>query len=461
MTNLQRKFRKVLNKKQNVPVKVSGILGNGVGIVETGTENRVYVRIGDVSTTAICESVPHINELPVWVGYNIYDPSVLRILSMRLVDVNEDQQAELGAHAETHRYFGSGIGGGTDVLWVDHRQIMALRIFATTNVFEIAVFPGVVYINGLPKLIGTLNASGTYKAATIDLGAYVVTTEDKCRLVLITINSSGALVATAGSEVNISALNTENDMPAIPAGTRWVLGAVRLYYGQSDIIEHRDNSDIIDMRWPMWHSHDGTELELAVNDLSDVAITAPADGETLIYDSATEMWINQTLTEAGISAIDHTHTESQITDLDHDATKIDGIAVDLTGISNGQAPIYDSATSTLKAGDAGSSLTIEEVDGTPSVVSVSKIKVTNGTLTDDGSGVVTVNFGSAATDGSAIHDNEAGEIHAITEKTALADDDEFILEDSADSYNKKRVKVSNLPAGASGGIDILEVQVFM
>jgi hypothetical protein len=42
---------------------------------------------------------------------------------------------------------------------------------------------------------------------------------------------------------------------------------------------------------------------------------------------------------------------------------------------------------------AVSTLTVEEQDGTPSVVNVTKIKVTNGTLTDDGGGVVSINTG--------------------------------------------------------------------
>jgi len=48
------------------------------------------------------------------------------------------------------------------------------------------------------------------------------------------------------------------------------------------------------------------------------------------------------------------------------------------------------------------------------------------------------------TDPDAIHDNVANEITAITEKTSLADNDEFVIEDSAASYVKKSVKLSNL-----------------
>lgn len=73
--------------------------------------------------------------------------------------------------------------------------------------------------------------------------------------------------------------------------------------------------------------------------------------------------------------------------------------------------------------------------------------------------------GSGGTDADAIHDNVAGEINAITEKTTLANDDVFIIEDSADSFAKKKVKVSNLPAGGGGGTvdmgqNVLHAQVF-
>jgi hypothetical protein len=84
------------------------------------------------------------------------------------------------------------------------------------------------------------------------------------------------------------------------------------------------------------------------------------------------------------------------------------------------------------------------------VASVAKILVTNGTLTDNGSGEVQLDFGSAATDGAAIHDNVAEEIHAITAKGTPVDADELVIEDSADSWNKKRVALGDLPGGAGG-----------
>tara|TARA_R110000824_G_scaffold60853_6_gene162378 strand:+ start:5858 stop:7216 length:1359 start_codon:yes stop_codon:yes gene_type:complete len=56
---------------------------------------------------------------------------------------------------------------------------------------------------------------------------------------------------------------------------------------------------------------------------------------------------------------------------------------------------------------AGTSLTVEESDGSPSVSSVSKIKVSNGTLTDDGSGTVTITTGGGTGGGSGDGDSAA------------------------------------------------------
>lgn len=50
-------------------------------------------------------------------------------------------------------------------------------------------------------------------------------------------------------------------------------------------------------------------------------------------------------------------------------------------------------SNTISVPVAGASLTVKEVDGTPSVSSVETIRVSNGTLTDDGSGQVTITIG--------------------------------------------------------------------
>lgn len=52
--------------------------------------------------------------------------------------------------------------------------------------------------------------------------------------------------------------------------------------------------------------------------------------------------------------------------------------------------------------------------------------------------------GGAGSDTTAIHDNEANEISAITEKTVPTDDDLYIIEDSQSSNVKKKAKRSSL-----------------
>ena len=55
-------------------------------------------------------------------------------------------------------------------------------------------------------------------------------------------------------------------------------------------------------------------------------------------------------------------------------------------------------------------------------------------------GYIDVSSSGGGTDANAVHVNAANEITAITEKTTVASDDEFIIEDSADSGNKKSIK---------------------
>ena len=52
---------------------------------------------------------------------------------------------------------------------------------------------------------------------------------------------------------------------------------------------------------------------------------------------------------------------------------------------------------------------------------------------------------------NAIHDNVNNEIYAITEKPLPVGADILLIEDSADSYSKKRVQIENLPSSGAGG----------
>jgi len=62
----------------------------------------------------------------------------------------------------------------------------------------------------------------------------------------------------------------------------------------------------------------------------------------------------------------------------------------------------------------------------------------------------------ALTDSAAIHDNVAGEIAAITEKSVATGDDEIIINDSADANNPKSLKLKNV-----SGITTCRARVYL
>lgn len=139
--------------------------------------------------------------------------------------------------------------------------------------------------------------------------------------------------------------------------------------------------------------------------------------------SATELWsaskINTEL--GGKSDTGHTHTESDVTDLDHDDTDAihDNVAGEINAVSEKGTPV------------SGDLLLIED-----SADSNNKKKVQVGNLPGLGS------------DDDAIHDNVAGEIAAISEKGTPVSADVVVIEDSADSNNKKKAQLGNLPVGS-------------
>lgn len=170
-------------------------------------------------------------------------------------------------------------------------------------------------------------------------------------------------------------------------------------------------------------------LHLA-HDLFDVIISNPQNLDVLTYDSASGKWKN------------HLNAGGSI-----EVKEVDG-APDVTGVSkivvsNGSLTDNGGGQVTLVTG--GGSLEVKEADGAPDVTGVTLISVTNGKLTDNGGGSVSLDLsGSGGSDTSAIHTNISAEISTITEKTVPVSADLLVIEDSAASNAKKKVQVGNL-----------------
>lgn len=331
---VRKELKTRLKDKQDALFGFPALLGNHDGVVEVPDyPSYVYYRIGEQVGVAYNNRVPALRDLAVFIGKDPLQPHIEQVLGMRpAARYSEDDipSSATQEHAETHRYMGSGLRGGTDPLWVELRQFMPFRATAAGDL-AIYVHRGILW---------TGSAWETYETSdTIDLADELPTGDSKACYVLVTIDTSGDVITTTGSQVDQADLGLD-DIPAAPADTAMVLAAVRLYTGQTEIVEARTDTDIIDLRYPYYHTHDERytpSADMDLDSLADVTISSPADKELLAYDDSSGEWINQTAEEAGLNIV-----------------------------------------------------SIEEQDGTPAVAAVSLIKVSNGHLTDEGGGEVSI-----------------------------------------------------------------------
>jgi hypothetical protein len=105
----------------------------------------------------------------------------------------------------------------------------------------------------------------------------------------------------------------------------------------------------------------------------------------------------------------------------------------------------------LPASVEGTGGHIIQEDGTPLDQRLNLNFVGAGVTAEDDEANNATKVTISGTDPTAIHVDVAAEISGITEKTTPIADDLLVIEDSAASNAKKRVKVGNLPGGAGGG----------
>lgn len=286
MTSLKRKFNRTLGKKQDNVEMFPAVMGNGAGQV-FDDEGRIYVRVAEKLQTVKNSDVYPINNLPVWVGYEPTDPKTFKILNSRITSGAEVAGGVGGngsKHANTHEFFGAGVDGGTDVLKVQLGQFMPLKVLPYQGM-TVLIWMGIVKTSTGFVLISNRNSFNKPIPKTVDLETYGLTLlSGKSKYLLITINDTGAIIITEGSPVNRSSISL-NDIPAEPAGTLYVLAAVEVYFGQSEIRVNREATDIIDLRFPMPHVH-------STGDLSDLSrdyqedFTSQVNGVKVAFETA-------------------------------------------------------------------------------------------------------------------------------------------------------------------------------
>jgi hypothetical protein len=233
-----------LKDKQDQLQGTPGQLGDSSGTVSVpGRPGYVYVRLNN--STQVVEAynsyAPLLRDLRVHVGYDPRQPQVLQVVQIRpYLQTNHATPGIVQNHHTSHEWM-SPTPGGNDVVYSQLRQLMPLRV-SPAGGLSIQVYRGVVWTG-----TGYVPITTT----TLDLTSYVPTTLSKQCLVLITVSTSGTLVATKLAEQDWGTLDAPVSSD-IPSDTAWVLGAVRLYNGQLAVEEARTGTDILDLRWPMW-----------------------------------------------------------------------------------------------------------------------------------------------------------------------------------------------------------------
>lgn len=126
--------------------------------------------------------------------------------------------------------------------------------------------------------------------------------------------------------------------------------------------------------WSAWVNATPQTIYTTFVSLTDVNIPTPSDGDIPMWDAATSKWIAGMAGMFSGTATDVPYTPTDPSDWSGPPTNV-GEALDELAATGG---------------GGGGSLTVKEVDGTPSVTNVNEIRVANNLLTDVGGGVVSI-----------------------------------------------------------------------
>lgn len=271
----QTHFSELIGQKMTRVVGQPAIVGDMSGVVNVpGRGGYIYVRTPGGMLEVFNNRVSAVSGMQVLVGYDPLQPGLLQVLSTQTAQPMSgagDAPIEGGGYAPASRYSWMHPDGGEDPVYIQLRQFMPLRV-KPAGQLRITVYRGYLPL-GTPV-----------DTQTLDLTAHVPGESGKVRLVLIYVDSSGAVHAQAGSLVNLAALDY-SDIPEPPADAVLCLAAVRLRYGQAAIIEARSQTDILDLRFPYWHKHDLADLPPAREAAQDSygAVLTDSGGIDIVY----------------------------------------------------------------------------------------------------------------------------------------------------------------------------------
>ena len=220
-------------KKSKIPAthRFAAVLGNLSGVVATTDEGYVYVTDKKANEMIVYnERVPLIAGLQILVGYDLSGstPSLLQVLGGRNSHVVKPSPM-MADH--THEWGKTG-----NTTWVRGEQIMPGLVHPFSSSLVIQVIGQAFWLAGWHVLDNT----------TIDLTPYVPTTGAK--FILIESDESGVMTFTESAAVAGRELLLFEDIPD-PTFGKYPWCAVKMYGGQTSIIQSLLDTDIIDLRF--------------------------------------------------------------------------------------------------------------------------------------------------------------------------------------------------------------------
>lgn len=235
MPNAKQRIATALKKYQKHPLISTGTLGNSLGVVSVpGKPNFVYVNIpGSGVAIVYNKRVANIPSLPVDVGRDVVEPDLYQVLNVHHYPSSDPNNIQgLGSipnHGSSHTW------GGTDPVYVSKRQLMPLRPtpIGGMNVF---ITREVAYYDGeWEGITGQVVDMTPYLPETGSHYALIYKDTDES----FVVNSSGTLRDT----LTLNLLDAPQPYPGtVP------IALIRLYAGQSGILEGSNDTDLVDVR---------------------------------------------------------------------------------------------------------------------------------------------------------------------------------------------------------------------
>lgn len=248
--------RNLLAKRARPPARNwIGLLGRADGVVidaelTTATQQFVFVQMPDGNTvSAYNQRVSPAAGKRVVVGYDDVNPLLLQVLAdaASYGGISAPPQSSQQAHRHQHQWLDAG--GGWDPVLTDIRAWSPFAVYPAGGM-KVQIYATMFWTG----------AAWTRISTTVDLTAHIPTSAGQARYVLLEADTSGAIIATAGSVGSLLALSDS----AIPAANpqRRSIAAIRTYYGQTAIQETPAANDIYaDLRFPGTHPHSIASLE--------------------------------------------------------------------------------------------------------------------------------------------------------------------------------------------------------